>query len=174
MSTIIVAVIVIAAIVSVSYMLVYINNKSNSKKTKALLDHFHQSGAEHNLSFTGQELLKSCIIGLDGIQRKILFLEQKDKGNYAAHILTLDEVIKCTVHQVYRSIQVGDSKSRKEEYLEKVVLQFDCINSAPSFEVPFYKQEHNHFYEIEELKQKAKHWEVILSKLIKRPLEKRA
>jgi hypothetical protein len=174
MSTLIVAVIVVVTIISIIAVLIHTNNKANRKKASCLLASFHQSGTQSSLSFSSQELLKNCIIGLDGIQRKLLVLQQDEKGNANTCIVDLAEVTKCTVHKVYRSIQVGDSKSRREDYLEKIVLQFNYNGLIPTFEVPFYKQEDNHLYEIAELEQKAKHWEAILTKLIIDPLRKRA
>ena len=82
MSTIIVAASLVSVIIFISLILVSINNKQRQKRVTELLDHFSKLGTENNLSFSSQEILENCIIGLDGIQRKLLILKKIDEHEY--------------------------------------------------------------------------------------------
>jgi len=129
-----------------------------------LLKHFSQLGTENNLNFSSQEVLNNCILGLDGINRKILVVSREDDF-YSSFMIDLNEVKTCTVKKVYGTIKVGDLKNhRLDQYLEKIILQFD-LDRKPSVEIVFYKNHDNHIYETQELEQKARHWEAILSKM---------
>ena len=87
MSTIIVAAILISVITGICLILVSINNKHRQKKASELLNHFSKLGTGNNLSFSSQEILENCIIGLDGIQRKLLILKKIDKDEYDSILL---------------------------------------------------------------------------------------
>jgi len=129
-----------------------------------LFRHFSQLGTQNNLNFSSQELLHNCILGLDGVNRKILVVTREDNF-YSSFIVDLDEIKKCTVIKVYGTIAAGSLKAgRIEQYLEKIALNFE-LHGKPSIEIVFYKNLDSHIYEAQELEQKAKHWETILSKM---------
>jgi hypothetical protein len=165
MSTYIVAAIVIGSVVSICLLLISIHNKHNREAMNQLLKYFSQLGTENDLNFSSQEILKNCILGLDGVQRKILVVQRED-GFFGSFIIDLREVKNCTVKKIYRTINVGDIKNRKlEQNLEKIVLHFDLKKNS-SVEVVFYKHFENHLLEALELEQKAKNWDAILSKML--------
>jgi hypothetical protein len=164
MSTFIVAVILIGSVVAICLLLISIHNKHKRKAMNQLLKHFSQLGTENNLSFSSQEVLKNCILGLDGVRRKALVVTREDDF-FGSFIIDLEQVKNCTVKKIYGSINVGDLKNRKlEQYLEKIVLHID-LHEKPPVEIVFYRHFDNHTYETIELEQKAKHWEIILSKM---------
>jgi hypothetical protein len=164
MSTILVAVILIGSVVTICLLLISIHHKHKREAMNNLLKHFSQLGTENNLNFSSQEVLNNCILGLDGINRKILVVSREDDF-YSSFMIDLNEVKTCTVKKVYGTIKVGDLKNhRLDQYLEKIILQFD-LDRKPSVEIVFYKNHDNHIYETQELEQKARHWEAILSKM---------
>ena len=112
MSTIIVAAILILVIIFISLFLVSINNKHRQKTTTELLTHFSKLGTENNLSFSSQEILENSIIGLDGIQRKLLILKKIDEDKYDSLLLDLNEVKSCSKKKIYRSVNIGTKKRK--------------------------------------------------------------
>jgi hypothetical protein len=165
MSTLLVAAIIVGSIVAICLLLIGIHNKHKREAMNNILKHFSQLGTENNLSFSSQEILNHCVLGLDGVNRKILVVTREDNF-YGSFIIDLNEVKNCTVKKIYGTIKPGDLKDHKiEQYLEKIVLHFE-LNSKPPVEIVFYKNFDNHIYEIQELEQKAKHWETILSKML--------
>jgi len=166
MSTLIVAAILVGSVVLICFLLISIHNKHKREAMNNLLKHFSQLGTENNLSFSSQEVLNNCVLGLDGINRKILVVIREGEL-FSSFLIDMNEVKSCTVKKIYGSINVGDLKDHKlEQYLDKIILLFE-YNSKPSVEIVFYKNHHNHIYETQELEQKAKHWEAILSKMQK-------
>jgi len=166
MSTLLVAAIIVVSIVSICLLLIGVHNKHKREAMNNLLNHFSQLGTQNNLSFSSQELLHDCILGLDGMNRKILVVTKKD-DSYGSFIVDLDEIQKCTVKKIYGTIAAGGLKTGKiEEYLEKISLHFE-LRRKPSIEIVFYKNLDSHIYEAQELERKAKHWEAILSKMQK-------
>jgi hypothetical protein len=173
MSTIIVAAILISAIISICLILISINNKDRQKRTAALFTHFSKLGTENNLSFSSQEILENCIIGLDGIQRKLLFLKKIDEDKYDSFVLDLSDVKNCSTKKIYRSVNVGMGKKEKfENQIDKIVLAFDFIDNRHPIQIPFFDPVTNHIFAMRELEQKAKNWETILTKLLNTDLKK--
>jgi len=173
MSTIIVAAIIISVIISISLILVSINNKQRKKTSTELLNHFSKLGTENNLSFSSQEILENCIIGLDGIQRKLLILKKIDKDEYDSILLDLNEVKNCSKRNIYTRVNIGtNKKERFENHLDKIVLDFDFIDNRQPVQILFFEPITNHIFAMSELEQKAKKWETILSQITNTGLKK--
>lgn len=173
MSTVIVAAILIAVIVFICLALVSLNNKHRQKTTAALVTQFSKLGSENNLSFSSQEILDNCIIGLDGIKRKLLILNKIDKDKYEPVFLDLDEVKRCTKKKIYRSVNIGTGKKEIfENQVDKIVLVFDFVDNRQPIHVLFFEPFTNHILTMSDLEQKAKNWETILSQIVNTGLKR--
>ena len=166
MSTFFVAAVLVGIVAAVILLLVSLDKKQKRKAMTQLLDAFRQTGSEHNLSFSSQEILKEAVIGLDGVNRKLLVLEQEADNTFTSFVIDLNEVKSCSVRKEYGTISYSDAKERKpEQYLQRITLHF-LLCDKPPVEVVFYKHFHDHIYEIAGLESKARHWEAILSKMV--------
>jgi hypothetical protein len=166
MSTLVVAAVLVGIVAAVIFLLVSIDKKQKRNAMNQLLHAFSQKGSEHGLTFSGQEILKETVIGLDGVQRKMLVLQRRDEKAFDSFIIDLNEVKGCTVKKEHGKINLVEFRAGKQEqYLEKIALRFE-LQGKPPVEVLFYQHFANHIYEIAELESKAKHWEVILSKMV--------
>lgn len=164
MSSLFVAAIIVGVLASIIFILVGIHNKHKREAVNSLLKDFSRLGTEHNLSFSGQEILNQTVLGFDGIQRKILVTTREEEVR-DFFIIDLDEVKNCRVKKIQGTINSVDSKDLKpEQFLEKIVLHFD-LHSKPSAQIVFYHNLVNHIYEAQELEQKAKHWESVFLKM---------
>jgi hypothetical protein len=167
MSSIIIAAIIIGIIAFIIIILTAFHNKQKKKKTSAIVAHFNNTGMENNFSFSCQEILKNCIIGLDGLQRKLLILEFNENEKHKhIHIVDLNKVKHCGLQKIFSTIASSDKGKASEVYLEKIQLKFEYTNSNLPVEVIFYDHINNHIYEISEMEHKAKDWQNILNKLI--------
>ncbi|PWV56333.1 hypothetical protein C7475_101848 [Chitinophaga sp. S165] len=150
-------------------------NRQKQKKMKRLLDYFSRLGSKYNLTFSSQEVLRSCIIGLDGVQRKLLILNGINNGPLSEYIIDLNEVSDCSVKKEYGRIQVNGLRKRKlEQYLERMTLNFKFLIEKQPEDIPFFKQTENHISELPRLEDKAEKWKVILSKMLPVSLKKSA
>ena len=166
MSSIIVAAIIIGIVALAIVLLTSIHNKQKKKKTSALVAHFNHSGMENNFSFSCQEILKNCIIGLDGLQRKLLVLEYDENAHKHIHIVDLNKVKNCGLQKIFSAAPQAETGKASEVYLEKIQLKFDYVSHNLPVEVVFYDHISNHVYEISEMERKAKDWQNILNKII--------
>ena len=57
-----------------------------------LFQRLRQLGIDNNVSFSGQELLKDCIIGFAGVHRKVFVLKQLDDTAFQSFVIDLNEV----------------------------------------------------------------------------------
>ncbi|MDQ3846531.1 MAG: hypothetical protein M3342_21355 [Bacteroidota bacterium] len=172
MSTLIVALIVVLGIAVVLFLLVFLHSRENKKRMGKMLRRLSELGSEHNLSFTGQEVLRNWLIGVDGIKGKLLFLEN-DGADSNWTIIDLTEAKSCRVRKVVSHKTNGDSSAKgMETYLHAIVLEFDFKNSDYTIALPFYKLISNSIQEAQELEAKARNWESILLKMMTKELER--
>src|SRR5689334_17409469 len=109
MSNLIVAAIIIGTITAICFLLITIANKQKNKRMNSIMKKFSNLGTTYNLSFSSQEVLGNVIIGLDGINRKLLILEINSVQT--DHVIDLHKVKHCTVKKYYGSIKPGGLKS---------------------------------------------------------------
>jgi hypothetical protein len=137
---------------------------------KQLLDYLSRLGSTYKLTFSGHLILKDYIIGLDGVQRKLLVLRGIAHEKPEHYLIDLNEVDSCTIKMHYGHISVNGLKQRKlEQYLEKMSLHFKFLRSAVPADIVFYKRPDNLVSELPELEQKAKKWKELLSKMLSAP-----
>ena len=137
MSDLIIAGILIGIIVSISFLLIYIDKHSKRKRMNHLTNRFSELGSRYQVNFTSQAILKDEILGIDGVQRKLLILNTTDKNEMPHELIDLDELRHCSVKKLYGSINNGDLKNKKlEQYLEKIVLCFEFHMKKPAIDRP--------------------------------------
>jgi hypothetical protein len=131
-------------------------------------------GSENHLSFTSQEIVTGGIIGLDGLNRKLVILENNN-GDYNWSIFNLEDIKSFSIKKIFMSANIGSMKKQNvQEHLDKIVLQFEMKDEKGKIEIPFFVFSENHIYQQAELEQKARHWEAILSKFITGQVKKTA
>jgi uncharacterized pyridoxamine 5'-phosphate oxidase family protein len=131
-----------------------------------MLSFFRDIAAVHNLSFTGQEVLRALAIGLDGPNRKLVIVEEKN-DTYDPQVIDLQEVHTCRIKKVYTAIHSNDYKrNRPDDYLKSMALELDLRNRKYPVVVTFYSNEQNSVHEIAELEARVRSWETMLSKML--------
>lgn len=157
-------------------LLIAMRNRQKQKEMKRLLDYFSRLGSKYGLTFSSLEVLKHCIIGLDGVQRKLLVLNGINKGGLLTeYVIDLNEVSECTVRKKYGSIQVNGLRRRRlEQYLRKVTLHFRYHAGRQPADIPFYRREEDRISELPALERKVERWKVMLTKLLPLRLKKSA
>jgi hypothetical protein len=173
MSTILVAAILVGAVVAICLLLISISNKQKFRKMNTLLNHFSQLGTLYGLSFSSQEVLNNNIIGLDGINRKLLFVTQKDDASFDDYVVSLSEVKNCTVKKHYGNIAPGELKNKKlGTFLERVTLHVELQNGKDPVEISFYNHIDNNIYQLADIEKKAERWMQIIQQMLKSSLKK--
>ena len=163
MSTVIISGIFIAAIVIIFVAFSAINKKNIKKKKDKLLAQFSHAGTSNGLSFSSQEILRNKIIGLDGIQRKLVMVNEKEE----CKIVALDEVKKCAVIKNFHTYKLGDDKNNDiERQLTSIALVFEFKKQNNPVSILFYDNMIHPVFEAAPMEAKANDWEKILSKML--------
>ncbi len=163
MSTVIVSVILIGGIVLLIMAFNSINKRNRKKKVQELISLFNKTGEKHGLSFSSQEVLRHKIIGLDGINRKFVMVNEKEGSS----IISLDEVKSCVMKKNLVNYQSVDQKdSGYEKFVSSIGLLFEFKNKKQTEQVLFYDNLLHPVAEEKIMEVKAKDWETILSKII--------
>lgn len=167
MSTLITAILLLGGAVIVCYLFISIEKKRNRKERNHFLKKFSELGSRYELSFSSQEVLSNTIIGMDGMNRKLLVLQYHGNDLYSHSVISLDEVRSCkldigeTLLEEYGAYELYQNKK-----VNRIDLSFHFYTPADVVSICFYDETINDEREEEELGQKAKDWEVILSKML--------
>ncbi len=171
MSTLIVSLVIIAVIVLLIMGFAYLNKRSRKAKEQKFIDLFNKAGEEHGLYFSSQEVLHNKIIGLDGIHRKFVVVNE----NEISRVISLDDVKKCSMQKHLETYKRADEKSSGYEmFVKSIFLQFDFKDKRPAETIVFFDNLLQPHAEEIIMESKSKAWEIILSKMIIEPVEARA
>ena len=153
--------------------LVSINNNQRKKKTLELATRFNELGEKNYLSFTHKEVIENFIIGLDQLRMK-LFALRKAGDRYDFQVIDLKEIRSCSKKKIYKSINMGTVKKENyENYIDKIVLQFDFLDNRDPVQIAFYES-NGDLSDIPELERKVTNWITILTDTLNRKLKSTA
>ena len=153
--------------------LVSINNNQRKKKTLELASRFNELGEKNYLSFTHKEVIENFIIGLDQLRMK-LFALRKAGDQYDFQVIDLKEIRSCSKKKIYKSINMGTVKKENyENYIDKIVLQFDFLDNRDPVLIAFYES-NGGLSDIPELERKVTNWITILTDTLNRKLKSTA
>jgi hypothetical protein len=175
MSTVLVAAILVGFLVLFIVLFTMNENRKKRNRRNQFLTHFSELASLNSLTFSKQEILKDVAIGLDGLNHKLLVVNRDGENTFSHYLVYLNDVKSCSVKKQYGTVgAAGSKKNELEPFLEKVVLQFHFKNSREPAEVAFYQHISSDIYEMKDMSEKARQWEVTLSKLLKSPLKEAA
>lgn len=125
-------------------------------------------GSQYDLSFSSHLVLGNQIVALDGIKRALLIADIQAQDPPC--IIELARVVSISVKRSYGSIRAGELTTKGfEEFLQTIELQFQ-YGSDKSIALPFYNYEKNDVRDLPRLDRNARNWQMILSKMIARPV----
>jgi hypothetical protein len=171
MATVIITSILTSALVIMCLLFIAAENQRRQKELNTQLLRFSKAGSENGLIFSSQGILVDSIIGLDGIKRKLLVSNREKANPYL--IIDLTEVTGCCVQKGNDAGKQFDTELlTKKKKTDSVALQFEFANHRRPLKILFYSSKLYSPYSIKEMEQKAKNWQVMLSKLIRCNCEK--
>ena len=145
---------------SLSFISVYAK-----RKKEKMFRQLSREGITNGLTFCSQEILEDKVIGIDGIHRKILILEQK-KNTYQTSIISLDEVQHCQLVDD-EVVFPDDCKNLGQQIKTGVLeLQFEFNNHRQAASITFATGLTNSKRELALLRAKAEYWSVMFSKML--------
>ena len=104
MSTIITAIVIVAAIVLIFGLLIATHKNDLKKKDAKLIIRFNENAFKNNLGFTETEKLNNLIFGIDDLYSKLLIVELKGNDEYTHQIIELDNLMRCSLQKNSRNI----------------------------------------------------------------------
>jgi hypothetical protein len=150
----------------------FVRNRQKRKAMKKLLYRFSQLGSEYNLTFSGQEILRDSILGLDGMKRKLLILKKNEAAGDDIKYIDLQNVKHCSVKKYYGTIQAGALKGDAlEQYLQRIVLHIEFQVDTPT-EIDFYHHGYEPSSRVREMEIKSGYWGTLLNKMLNPPARK--
>ena len=163
MSTIITSLLIIAFIIAIVFVFKWVDRIHVKKTNDKMISRLSHAGTKHGLSFTSQELLRDKVIGVDGIHRTFVVVNEKEECT----IINLEEVKNCRFQKSYEQIQYGEGANRRvENRLSAIGLLFEYEKRNKMVPVHFFNYTIHSISEANALEAKAKDWETILSKMI--------
>lgn len=163
MSTIITSIIIIVFCIAIVFVFKLVNKNHAKRVKEKLISRLSYAGTKNGLSFTSQEILRNKVIGVDGINRKFVVVNENEECT----VVNLGEVKNCRFQKHYDQVQYGDAGNRDvESRLASIGLLFESKNNKKNITVDFFNYMIHSLSEADALEVKAKDWETILSKMI--------
>jgi hypothetical protein len=146
-------------------------NRFVHKRLSSILFQSSEIASRNNLSFSSQLFLHKMILGVDGVNRKLVII--KDKNGLAdCNTIDLNLIKECTVHKEYQKIEAGALKKNSlDQYLQKICLHL-ILSDGLMISLPFYEKGINFIDEMHTCEIRARDWESMLNKM--RASQKRA
>jgi hypothetical protein len=167
MSTLITAIILLGGAAVICFLFISIEKRRFRKEKTQLLKKFSELGSQYSLSFSSQEVLSKSIIGMDGMNRKLMILQDHENDLFRHTIICLDEVKSCSLKVAETLLdEYGAYELYQNKKLNRIELCFHFYSAKDPVSICFYDEILNDEREEEELGQKAKDWEAILSKML--------
>ncbi len=145
-------------------LLHYFHKRKRREGMNDLVCRFSNLGTKYNLRFTGQVLLKNYMMGLDGQNRKLLLLGGIDDRTYRETLIELDNV--KAVYYEKQFLTNDNTPGETDPFIAKIILKFHFKENLPSVIIPFYNNEINDVLSIKKMDKKARHWQVMLKKML--------
>ena len=138
----------------------------NIKSVKKVFLKLSELGSRLNLSFSSHMLLVDKVIALDGIKKKLLVANIADDLE-SSYTIELNDIKEISISKTYSNIKPGQLNKKKfNEFLEKILLQFEFKNQDKKIILPFYEFDKHGVQNLDKLERNARIWQMILSKLI--------
>lgn len=166
MATLIVSLVIIAGIVLLIMGFSFLNKRNKIAKEQKLIKLFNNAGEENGLSFSSQEVLRNKIIGLDGLNRKFVVVNENE-----VRVISIDDVRKCSMQKNIETYTRADEKSSGYEmFVKNIFLEFEFKDKRPAEKIIFYDNLLQPQAEEKLMEAKVRDWEIILSKMIIDPV----
>ncbi|RYZ30839.1 MAG: hypothetical protein EOO10_01330 [Chitinophagaceae bacterium] len=164
---------VFIAAIGIAGMWLFLYEKRKQQKRKGrLLQHFSHLGSEYAMRFSGQDTLRNCVVGLDGVHSMLLIMTHDEEGNIKGEeVIHLADVKRCELQKHYKHSVHHCRDRNKQDDLEKIVLLFER-EGRPVVEVPFYHHLQNDHRDVVGMERKAAHWQTILRKMMRKETRK--
>lgn len=165
----------VIGIIIIIYLLVIVIHNQKRIRMNRRLYRFSQLVSKKNLNFSGQQIFPDRIMGLDGVNRKLLILHETAEGRVRDMVIDLNEVKSCSLRKYYGTINAGELRGQTlDQYLKKIVLHFEFKDGREAAEVLFYSHDEGGLHHAAQSEQKARDWEAVLSKMLRAPLKRSA
>jgi len=166
MSTVIIALIIVAFVMVVCILLVSINSIHRRKAANELIAQFQREVKENNLLISKWEMAGKLIIGVE-VNKKTILAFHNYLGQHKSYMVDLSKVKNCLKKKIYSRKITGNGKNeRYERQIEHIYLEFEFIDDRPPVMIVFYHPVNNHLLEMAEMEQKATDWEHLVQAII--------
>lgn len=173
MLTIISAAIIVASVILIFKGLIFLHNREEKKVSAALNAYYNEVATKHSLTVLNPEIMKDTILGLNEICDKLLVVKLIETDKYKWHIIDLYNVESCTFIKDYKSYYSNDPKEKTaERFVDLIYLQFEFLDKEEIVEINFYTHILNHVSDMPQSEQKARKWQEVISKTIKKKLKR--
>lgn len=153
-------IVVIATLLAISLRL-----HGKHKQRNKLLQQFKRLGASYKIRFSSYEVLHTTVIGLDDEQGKLLAVKKRTGATAVSRLIDLADIKTCLLEKQYGVPRAaGKKQGRLEQRLEKIFLHVMFYEGDP-LKITFYNHLVDPVMELTSLAGKAKHWEVMLSRV---------
>lgn len=161
MDTTMVLLLMIAAIIAICLVLGFNESRRKSNDLKRLMKDFSQRATQREMIFTSQEIFENCLLGLDGVKRRLLILDSSVTP-YRETYIDLSKVKRCVSKHYFKRCYENDAVHT--EATDCCSLSFEYFDGR-KIEIHF-SHEQQDIAQLNEMSAKTRKWAALLSKML--------
>lgn len=119
--------------------------KVNQRK---LLKQFENYVIKHNLTIDKKQSLHRNIIGIDRLNKKLVFLDNRSVPAIFT-VINLEDLCDCDLIK----------EKNLSDHISRISLRCICKNGLTVLEIPFYDASYDHIFKMIRLYKKARYWQ---------------
>ncbi len=134
-----------------------------------LLHRFSELGTKYQLAFSCQLDLPGILVGIDGIRRKMMVLNNRE-NLLEWKLVDLMAIRSCTILKTYDSIMAGELAScSPDRYIHDISLRIITQNNEEIL-LPFYIRHLHNLKDLPRITKTAQDWHHMILKLLPQPI----
>ena len=163
MTVIFALVFITAILISTSLLVVLLGHQRQYRKTEAMQEVFNSLSAEFGLAISTQDVFADRIIGLDEINRNLLFVTKDGSG----HITDLDDVKSAAIKKEWGLVIDGYTRKKgANTAVKRIELEMiDRIRPTPVV-LSLYDSENSNKLKREKAVEMAEKWQTLVSGIL--------
>jgi hypothetical protein len=146
------------------FFFLYKKRKLNKNRLDKVLGKSSELASTENFNISSQLILNNVVVGVDGIQRKLM-LSRETNDFIDCEIIDMDHVKNCSVRKEFDAIGAGElQKNDLNPYVRTVTLDLELAHKL--VHVPFYIRGKQGLHDLAVCESKAKDWQQMLNKML--------
>lgn len=142
------AIFIVAFLILSAFVVSWVKHRKKKMNQQKLLKQFENFVIKHQLTIDKKQLLHRNIIGIDRLNKKLVFLDNRSEPAIFS-VINLEDLCHCDLIK----------QKNLSDHISRISLLCICKNDLTDLEIPFYDEFNDHIFKMMRLFKKAHYWQ---------------